>query len=123
MSRREVKCRCCGMMMVPKSVLSRGIPAGWGMYFGGGKPIASYCPFCLSEGWDGIKVAVEKTPSEKIALLIKIVFILLMVSSLLRVAIEMLNPERDSAFIYTIMEWALVIIGIAMYQRHKYKQQ
>lgn len=123
MSKYKVQCRCCGMMMVPKSILSRGIPAGWGMYLGGGKPIGSYCPFCLSEGWDGVKIPVEKTPSEKVVLLCKVVFVLLFANGILKAALEMFVPDDPSAFVFTAAEWSLVFIGIAIYQRYKYKSQ
>lgn len=48
-----VKCQCCGKMMVPKTIFSRGIYGGWGWWIGGGRPVSSCCPFCLSESWDG----------------------------------------------------------------------
>lgn len=110
-------------MMVPKSVLSRGIPGGWGIYFGGGNPIASYCPFCLSEGWDGIKVPVEKTPGEKFVLLGKVVFVLILVNGLLKVVLETLVKDDPNSFVFTAAEWSLVLIGCAMYQRYKYKSK
>lgn len=55
MSDTKVKCQCCGKMMVPTVLRSRGLFVGWkyGWWFGGGKPYSNCCPFCLSEEWDG----------------------------------------------------------------------
>ena len=55
MSASKVQCQCCGKMMVPTVLRSRGLFVGWqyGWWFGGGKPVSSCCPFCLSEEWDG----------------------------------------------------------------------
>lgn len=52
-SHDSVKCQCCGKMMVPKTIFSRGFYGGWGWWLGGGRPVSSCCPFCLSERWDG----------------------------------------------------------------------
>ena len=55
MSDSKVKCQCCGKVMTPTVLKSRGVFVGWeyGWWFGGGKPVSSCCPFCLSEEWDG----------------------------------------------------------------------
>ncbi|SIR01063.1 hypothetical protein [Aquipseudomonas alcaligenes] len=55
MSASKVKCQCCGKLMVPTVLRTRGLFVGWkyGWFFGGGKPYSSCCPFCLSEEWDG----------------------------------------------------------------------
>jgi len=55
MSREDkVLCQCCGKMMVPKVILSRGLYSWYGWGFGGGKPESSCCPFCLSTTWEGL---------------------------------------------------------------------
>ena len=54
----RVLCNRCKRMMVPRVIFSRSIAGGWGWRIGGGKPISSCCPFCLSEHWD-----VEVEPS------------------------------------------------------------
>ena len=48
----QVLCKCCNRMMVPKVIFSRSISGGRGWRIGGGKPVSSCCPFCLSEHWD-----------------------------------------------------------------------
>lgn len=53
MSNDKVKCQCCGKMMVPRVVFSRGWYVGWGVRIGGGRPKYNICPFCLSEDWRG----------------------------------------------------------------------
>lgn len=55
MSDNKVQCQCCGKMMVPTVLRSRGLFVSWqyGWWFGGGKPVSSCCPFCQSEEWDG----------------------------------------------------------------------
>lgn len=55
----RVLCNRCKRMMVPRVIFSRSIAGGWGWRIGGGKPISSCCPFCLSEHWD---VVVEPSP-------------------------------------------------------------
>lgn len=55
----HVFCNRCRRMMVPRVIFSRGISGGWGWRIGGGKPISSCCPFCLSEHWDE---TVEPSP-------------------------------------------------------------
>lgn len=51
MANDKVKCQCCGKMMVPRVVFSRGWYIGWGVRVGGGRPENNVCPFCLSEDW------------------------------------------------------------------------
>ncbi len=55
----RVLCNRCKRMMVPRVIFSRSVAGGWGWRIGGGKPISSCCPFCLSEHWD---VAVQPSP-------------------------------------------------------------
>lgn len=45
-------CASCKRAMVPRVIFSSGIFGGWGWRVGGGKPISSCCPFCLSEHWE-----------------------------------------------------------------------
>lgn len=52
MANDKVKCQCCGKMMVPRVVFSRGWYIGRGMRIGGGRPERNICPFCLSDHWD-----------------------------------------------------------------------
>ena len=51
MANDKVKCQCCGKMMVPRVVFSRGWYIGWGLRVGGGRPESNICPFCLSDRW------------------------------------------------------------------------
>jgi hypothetical protein len=39
-------------MIVPRVVMERSIYIG-GVQVGGDKPLKSFCPFCLSEEWNG----------------------------------------------------------------------
>ena len=48
----KVKCRCCGIMIVPRVIMERSIYVE-GVQVGGDKPLKSICPFCLSEEWNG----------------------------------------------------------------------
>lgn len=61
MSNDKVQCKCCGMSMVPRTIFSRGLYAGWGWRIGGGRPVSSCCPFCLSENWDTGQTNVRTT--------------------------------------------------------------
>ncbi|BAP77689.1 hypothetical protein MT1_0513 [Pseudomonas sp. MT-1] len=55
----HVFCNRCKRQMVPRVIFSRSVVGGLGWRIGGGKPISSCCPFCLSEHWDA---AVQSSP-------------------------------------------------------------
>jgi len=55
----RVFCNDCKRLMVPRVIFSRSVSGGWGWRIGGGRPISSCCPFCLSEHWDA---AVQPNP-------------------------------------------------------------
>lgn len=120
MSRHKVECQCCGMMMVPKTIFSRGFYGGWGVWLGGGYPLSSYCPFCLSEGWNGVKVPVEKPPAAKLLLLWKIVFAIFFLNGLLAWFLEEIVMLEPSSFIFTLSEWLMLLLGVAAYQKLKF---
>lgn len=120
MSKHKVKCKCCGMMMVPKTIFSRGFYGGWGVWLGGGNPVSTYCPFCLSEGWDGVKLPVERTTGAKFLLAGQIAFTLLIINGLLAWGLTHYLAVDNSSFIYTAIEWMLVILGFAAYQKYKF---
>lgn len=122
-SKHRVECKCCGMMMVPKTIFSRGFYGGWGVWLGGGSPLASYCPFCLNEAWDGVKVPVEKSTGAKFALVTQLAFALLVVNGLVTWLLEAVFYTAPGSFIFTASEWALVLIGVAFYQKLKFKSQ
>lgn len=69
MSNSKVLCQCCGKMMVPKTIFSRGFYAGWGWRVGGGRPISSCCPFCLSENWEDGKLNIRNTTAFRLVAL------------------------------------------------------
>ncbi|MDX1296670.1 MAG: hypothetical protein R3260_00305 [Pseudomonas sp.] len=73
----KVQCKCCGMMMVPKTIFSPGIYGGWGWRIGGGRPVSNCCPFCLSESWDGAATDVRtSTWYRAVALILSFVCLL-----------------------------------------------
>ena len=49
MSKHKVECKCCGMMMVPRVISTRGISAG--LFRVGEGETKTVCPFCESEYW------------------------------------------------------------------------
>lgn len=49
MSAHKVECKCCGMMIVPRVITTRGIVAG--LFRVGEGESHSVCPFCLSRDW------------------------------------------------------------------------
>jgi hypothetical protein len=76
-SRDLVKCQCCGKMMVPTTIFSRGLYGGWGWRIGGGRPVSNCCPFCLSENWEDGKVNLRNTTGFRLlALVLSFLFIL-----------------------------------------------
>lgn len=48
----KVECQCCKRMMVPRVVMERPMYVD-GVPFGGDRPLKTFCPFCMSEEWDG----------------------------------------------------------------------
>lgn len=90
MANDKVKCQCCGKMMVPRVVFSRGWYIGWGVRVGGGRPESNVCPFCLSEDWfverDSTQDSEEDFSSDNkaIGLAISALVICIIISNLLR---------------------------------------
>ena len=52
MRKEKVECTCCGHWIVPRVLLGNDRYLG-GTRIGSASVIASICPFCLSEDWDG----------------------------------------------------------------------
>jgi len=119
MSKTKVMCQCCGMMMVPKTIFSRGFYGGWGWWVGGGRPVSSCCPFCLSENWGDATAPVEKSVSAKSALLVKVFLIGAMGYGVFRLFGEEVLRLDLSGSIDMIAQWAFVLFAIALYRRHK----
>lgn len=119
MSKHKVECKCCGMMMVPKTIFSRGIYGGWGWRVGGGKPISSCCPFCLAENWDDPEAQAQMSVFQKSVLLLLLV--MLVCGSYF--VLESHASSLDSwASIDMFVQWSFVGFGILCYKlfnRHK----
>ncbi len=100
----RVLCNRCKRMMVPRVIFSRSIAGGWGWRIGGGKPISSCCPFCLSEHWD---VVVEPSPLRGSVLMkvLSIPLTLIMFTLLFGASNELASYMDGSA----IVQWIGVI--------------
>lgn len=119
----KVQCKCCGMMMVPKTIFSPGIYGGWGWRIGGGRPVSSCCPFCLSENWDDRSRPVEKSVAEKSYLLLKVVAGAFLGYSLFSlIGKDALGVGYDRTF-EMVAQWAFILIAIAVYRRYKMNKQ
>lgn len=114
-----VKCQCCGKMMVPKTIFSRGFYGGWGWRIGGGRPVSSCCPFCLSENWDDCTRPVEKSVAGKSALLIKAFLIAAAGYGVFHLFGKDILQLKLSGAVDMVAQWAFILIAIALYRRHK----
>lgn len=103
----RVLCNRCKRMMVPRVIFSRSVAGGWGWRIGGGKPISSCCPFCLSEHWD---VAVEPSPLRGSVLMkvLSIPLTLIMFTLLIGTTNELANYMGGSP----IVQWISMIGSI-----------
>lgn len=116
MSDHKTLCHCCGKMMVPKVIFSRGSYGGYGWRIGGGKPISNCCPFCLSESWHGI-VMPSSSLSEKLFILLG--FGLGIIASLL--AGLFLIKLIDIAGLTVFFPWFHILaIGLAVWMGYSF---
>lgn len=116
MSNDKVKCQCCGKMMVPRVVFSRGWYIGWGVRVGGGRPKSNCCPFCLSENW-------REQPSQKgistIHKALLILFLFLTVRGIVG-AIQIFGPRFfDDEFMRNEAGFLMVALYIMIYPCYK----
>lgn len=119
MSDSKVLCQCCGKMMVPKTIFSRGFYGGWGWWVGGGRPVSSCCPFCLSENWDDPSAPVEKSVSAKTNLLLKVFLIAAAGYGAFHFFGEEILNLSLGGTVDMVAQWAFVLIAIFLYRRHK----
>lgn len=100
----RVLCNRCQRMMVPRVIFSRSVAGGWGWRIGGGKPISSCCPFCLSEHWDAV---VQPSPLRGSVVMkaLSIPLTLIMFTLLIGVANEVATHLGGSA----IVQWICVV--------------
>lgn len=108
----QVLCQCCNRMMVPRVIFSRSISGGRGWRIGGGKPISSCCPFCLSEHWGA---AVQPSPIRG-SFLMKVLSIpltLIMFAVLIGAFSQVSNSLGGSM----VLEWVGIIVAfVATYK-------
>lgn len=116
----KVKCQCCGKMMVPQVIFSRGLYLGWFMRYGGGQPAGSCCPFCLREDWDNPQKSVHRSPNEKLALLLMILLGMAMLNETMVAIISFTDPGYTQ--LSTGYQWIIVLIGIATYWHFRKKK-
>ncbi|GLF11911.1 hypothetical protein VNPA131183_53740 [Pseudomonas aeruginosa] len=107
--------------MVPKVILSRGIYGGYGWWIGGGKPVSSCCPFCLSENWDDPSRPEHRSTPEKICLVILILLGITFAGKLFRYIAGDLLDLTFSSGIEMVLGWVLVIVGIVVYRKFRFK--
>lgn len=103
----RVICRHCNRMMVPRVIFSRSVPDGRGWRIGGGKPISSCCPFCLSEHWD-TSVQPSQLRGGVLMKVLSIPLTLIMFALLVGAASEVSAHLGGSAFV----EWIGLIAAI-----------
>lgn len=120
MSREDkVLCQCCGKMMVPRSVLSNGLFISGGAWIGRRKPVSSFCPFCLSEEWHGIKPSLRESGWYTSTVAIA-VFAIALVSFIPLVFIVGLFGELlgTTDFVDGVVAFLLAIsLGVILYKR------
>lgn len=78
-----VKCQCCGKLMVPRTIFTRGLYGGWGWWVGRGRPVGSCCPFCLSEDWVGLAPASSGIAWHGLAALVVALFSIFLLAMLI----------------------------------------
>nr|QHU24403.1 hypothetical protein [Pseudomonas aeruginosa] len=121
MKNDKVLCRRCGKMMVPKVILSRGVYGGYGWWIGGGRPVSSCCPFCLSENWDDSSRPEHRSPPEKICLVILILLGVTSVGEVFRyIAGDLLGLALSDGF-EMVLGWGLIIVGIIVYRKFRFR--
>lgn len=100
----HVLCNRCKRMIVPRVIFSRSVAGGRGWRIGGGRPISSCCPFCLSEHWDA---AVQPSPLRGSVLMkvLSIPLTLIMFTLLIGAANEVATHLGGSA----IVQWIGVV--------------
>lgn len=107
--------------MVPKVILSRGVYGGYGWRIGGGRPVSSCCPFCLSENWDDSSRPEHRSPPEKICLVILILLGVTSVGEVFRyIAGDLLGLALSDGF-EMFLGWGLIIVGIIVYRKFRFK--
>ncbi|MGC6992091.1 hypothetical protein ACP0J1_25880, partial [Pseudomonas aeruginosa] len=93
----------------------------YGWWIGGGKPVSSCCPFCLSENWDAPSRPEHRSPSEKIFLVILILLGITSVGKVLRYVAGDLLGLTFSSGIEMLLGWVLIIAGIIVYRKFRFK--
>lgn len=119
MSNSKVQCRCCGKMMVPTVVRSRGLWISWGVRLDG-HISGNVCPFCLSENWDGGQRPQHRSMGQKSLLLFGLIFGFLVVCGLFKEMISVAGINH-SAELIKYAEWSFVIGAILIYRKYRHK--
>ena len=121
MSNTKVTCQCCGKSMVPTTIFSRGIYGGWGWRIGGGRPVSSCCPFCLSENWDDATKPVDKTVFQKTILVVTLCLFAYLGHWVLTFFLNDVLMIGSSPWLDTASQWLFVALAIFLYHRHKFE--
>ena len=90
---------------------------GWGWRIGAGYPVGSVCPFCLSENWNDPLHVIERSPGQKVGLVLFLMFL----GNLLYEALAMFDGSYLGGAIVagreTIFQWAVLLLMIPLYRR------
>ncbi|WP_432780723.1 hypothetical protein QZH44_30160 (plasmid) [Pseudomonas corrugata] len=119
MKNDKVLCQCCGKMMVPTVVRSRGLWISWGMRLDG-HVCDSVCPFCLNENWDGGKRPQHRSMAQKTAILLGLMFAVLVIYGLWTeyAGIAQVAVSKNVSM---VGQWAIILGAVLLYRKFRYK--
>lgn len=115
----KVECQCCGKMMVPTVIRSRGVWISWGMRLDG-HVSGSVCPFCLSDNWDGGKRPQHRSMAQKSAILLTLIVSAKVVYGIFTEFAYMAQITISKDFAMGA-QWAIIIGAVLLYRKLRYK--